>query len=89
MLAQEKVADMVDLGLAGCPLAPLPQQATELKEAEGEMKISNSRRGEARIALRQLQSRGKRVCGWQRGGRHRRGGCLPNAVGQWSTRSQK
>ena len=74
--------------LTGCPMAPLPQQATELKEAEGEMKMSNSRRGEARIALRQPQSRGKRVCGWQRGRGHRSRGCLPNAVGQWRTWSQ-
>ena len=80
-MAQEKIHDKVDLTLTGRPLAELPQQATELKEGEGEMKMSNSR--EARIAPRQSQSRGKRVRGWERGrGHHTKGG------GQWSTRSQ-
>ena len=66
-MAQEKIHVGVDLGLMGRPMVQVP---TELKEIEGEMKMSNSRRGETRIELRRSQSRGKRVCSWQRGRGH-------------------
>ena len=78
-MAQEKIHDKVDLGLRG---RPMPQQATELKEREGEMNMSNSRRGEATIALRLTWKESVRLATRCRTP-HCRRGCMFNAVGQW------